>query len=161
MTKKVLILGISGFTGRNFYKYLINNQLFNEFTFFGVDKFPNQDFDSQFIQFIETDLTLDENIENVLLEVNPDYILNLIGLFDSKDVDMTLKINYGISQKLLEFCVKNNLSPQNIVLIGSAAEYGYCDQLPINETTPLRPISSIWISKNIANGGHAILFSCI
>lgn len=144
MKDKVLILGIAGFTGVHFINYIAQNNLSGTFKFVGVDL---RSCDKAGFPIIETDLTVLSEVKSLLINQNPSYIINLIGTYSSIDFMQLIKINVGISQNILEICSVKNLPVKKILLIGSAAEYGACNYLPINEDQKPIPVSVYGISK--------------
>jgi UDP-glucose 4-epimerase len=62
------------------------------------------------------------------------------------DPDAELRNNVGASVEILEFARRQKTRPR-IVMLSSAAVYGVVHQLPINEHTPLHPISPYGESK--------------
>jgi len=144
MREKVLILGVAGFTGNHFARYIAKNKLTETFEFVGVDSivcdytgFPTQ----------VMDLTVLSEVESLLVIEKPDYIINLTGTYNTTDFMQLLKVNVGISQNILESCSSINLSVKNILFIGSAAEYGASHNLPINEDQLPNPVNLYGISK--------------
>jgi GDP-4-dehydro-6-deoxy-D-mannose reductase len=144
MSEKILILGISGFTGKHFTRYIDKNKLTETYEFVGVDSiacgyigFPTQ----------VIDLTVSSEVDSLLAKEKPNYIINLTGTYNTTDFIQLLKVNVGISQNILESCSSLNLSVKNILFIGSAAEYGSSNTLPINEEQKPEPVNLYGISK--------------
>jgi GDP-4-dehydro-6-deoxy-D-mannose reductase len=142
---KVLIFGINGFTGKHFLNYIKNFQLTNDFDFVGVDK--SIDEDDGTITCVQADLLQDGFIFNTIKEEMPDYIINLAGMFNAPEYDTMLAVNAGISQKILDACVKNEIEIKKILLVGSAAEYGPQEILPIVEAAEPNPNSLYGLTK--------------
>lgn len=143
---KVLILGINGFSGKHFQYYIKNHHLTKSYEFIGVDKQIEPIID---IKYIKKDLSIYDNLENILKEKIPDYIINLVGIFYSDDFKQILDINANISYNILEIVLKEKLKVKNILLIGSAAEYGIPKSLPLTEEFFLQPVNSYGLSKVI------------
>lgn len=141
---KILILGINGFTGRHFQKYIVKNNLLNTFSFFGVDLSIER---LTGINYARINLLDYKKFEKLVLKIKPDYIINLSGVFNHSKFQIMEESNAGISRNVLEIIVKNKLLVKKILLIGSAAEYGRASALPIRESTPLRPMSFYGLSK--------------
>jgi dTDP-4-dehydrorhamnose reductase len=90
MSKKVLILGVGGMLGHACFDYF--NQL-NQFKIYGTWRKPS-------IDEIRTFDAANESIEELVKEVEPDWIINCIGVIKQKidenslkSVDNTLRIN--------------------------------------------------------------------
>jgi GDP-4-dehydro-6-deoxy-D-mannose reductase len=143
---KIMILGINGFSGRHFQHYILDQNFDQEFEFVGIDKNIGEHVT---IKSVELDLTIKENLENIICDQKPDYIINMIGLFGGNDLESMIQINAGISRNIFETVVINHLSVQKILLIGSAAEYGVPISLPVKEDHGLNPINPYGLSKVI------------
>ena len=142
---KILILGISGFSGYHLEKYISSNKLSKDFLFFGAD-IKNPSFKIDF-DFFKVDLTNTEDISKIILLINPDYIINLTGLFKSSNFSELYKINADISRKIMEIILNNQISIKKILFIGSAAEYGAPQYLPIDEYHQNKPLNYYGLSK--------------
>ncbi|MCX5782772.1 MAG: hypothetical protein NT145_08790 [Elusimicrobia bacterium] len=62
--KKVLILGINGFTGEYFQKYIEENNLQKKYAFVGVDKKIGKQIG---IKYISADLLTPKSLENIFI----------------------------------------------------------------------------------------------
>lgn len=146
---KVLILGVNGFIGKHFQNYIKKNNLNRSFNFLGADKIKNELVGIIGIKYQQADLSNYENLNNIILTYSPHYIINLTGISGLNDFDMTLSINAGISRNIFEVILKNKLLIKNILLIGSAAEYGLPTQLPVKEDSRVNPLNVYGLSKAI------------
>jgi GDP-4-dehydro-6-deoxy-D-mannose reductase len=144
MKDKILILGIAGFTGMHFKHYIAKNNLTETFDFVGVDFNPC---DHAGFPTIKKDLTVYSEVESMLTNERPNYIINLTGTYSTVDFMQLIKVNVGISQNILESCSSRNIPVKNILLLGSAAEYGTSNNLPINEDQSPNPVNLYGISK--------------
>ena len=158
MTNKVLLLGCSGFTGIHFQNYIIKNKKYNTYNFICVDKNMQQ---INNFEYLKCDLSKYTQLEQLILQVKPDYIVNLVGTFGSDDFDNLLNLNTDIPKNIFEILKKNDLLRTKILLIGSAAEYGLPSSLPIPETAPLKPLNYYGLTKvlqyNLASFYHQTL----
>lgn len=143
---KILILGINGFTGIHFQKYIVRNNLPRRFSFFGVDLSIQKLTEINYTRFNLLDFI---KLEKLILKIKPDYIINFSGIFNHSKFEVMEEINAGISRNVLEVIVRNKLLVKKVLLIGSAAEYGRSSTLPISECAPLRPISFYGLSKAV------------
>jgi GDP-4-dehydro-6-deoxy-D-mannose reductase len=141
---KILILGCNGFTGDHTLRYIQNTGLLTRYEFCGVDVTACA---NQNIRCHQADLSNEAGLEKIILQEKPDYIINLIGAFRRESYAELETINAKISRTIFETVVKNNLTIKKIVLVGSAAEYGTCQDLPIIETTPVEPVNFYGLSK--------------
>lgn len=143
---KILILGINGFTGKHFQDFIVMNKLLKEISFVGADKTIEKRID---IDYKKIDLSCYKEFEHLILAVAPDYIINFAGIFNSETFSELENINAGISRHIFEVILRNRLAVRNILLIGSAAEYGPNSNLPIREEARLNPVSLYGVSKVI------------
>lgn len=148
MKKKILVLGGNGFIGRNLAGYALANGLLNEYSFVFVGR--NSIHDSiDGITYKLADLADFEVLKELLLSLKPDYIINLAGIIDAADLDLCIRLNAELPRKLIEIILENGLPVENILLVGSAAEYGDNVAVPLVETAELRPLNSYGLSKVI------------
>jgi GDP-4-dehydro-6-deoxy-D-mannose reductase len=144
--KKVLVLGHRGFTGRHFTEFIIKKNLHQDYLFIGYDTTKCEDlpFNSKIL-----DLSLPNNIHNMLVEEQPDYIMNFIGKYSTEIFTDLVNLNFNIPSEILLTCLKEKINVKKILLIGSAAEYGNCSILPISENEHLTPVSIYGFSKEL------------
>ncbi|HSW89130.1 MAG TPA: GDP-mannose 4,6-dehydratase [Candidatus Saccharimonadales bacterium] len=151
--KKILITGASGFVGGHLAEHLVT---FPDYEIHGTylsDESLQQSPVKEKITFHKTDLQDKEQIENLIHEVKPDWIFHLAAqanVFTSfKDPVQTFHANIDSQVYLLEAVRNANLSATRVLIVGSSEEYGYVkpNELPINETTPLRPANPYSVSK--------------
>lgn len=142
----ILVLGMNGFTGKHFQRYILKNGLLNQYKFIGVD--ITIDNGGEF-EGITADLSKEGSIEHIILLKKPEYILNLTGSFGTERYHDMFEVNAELSRRILAVLAENNLNVKKVVLIGSAAEYGLPVRMPVKETHPLNPISQYGLSKVI------------
>lgn len=144
---RILVLGSLGFIGSSFIKYCIDNEKCSSNNLIGIDIHAVEN-NSLEIKYEVCDVTNSSLLKKILKKYNPTHILNCIGLFASNDFDLMLKINVNISQSILEYYSENgNSNISKILLIGSAAEYGFPKTLPVLESDPLNPVNYYGLSK--------------
>ncbi len=143
---KILVLGINGFTGKHFQDFIVKNKLLKEVSFVGADQTIEKRID---IDYKKIDLSCYKDFENLILDAAPDYIINFAGIFNSKSFSELEDINAGIARNMFEIILRNRFAVKNILLIGSAAEYGLNSNLPIAEEARLNPVSPYGVSKVI------------
>jgi len=141
---KVLILGVNGFTGRYFQRYIASCDLLNKFVFVGVDR-TNQM--PALREYRQVDLLRFKEYEELLIEEKPNYIINFAGVFNAASPEEMERINAGIARDTFEIILSRKLRIKNILLIGSAAEYGANRNLPLKEGVELVPINPYGLSK--------------
>lgn len=147
MTKRVLITGAAGFTGRYMCEYLRN--LGQGLNIIGTDIVePEENVCSE---FITADISCVKSVESVIGQIGPDYIIHLAGTFGSSDSQEIYRVNALSITALLEAVVK--YVPDSVVIAtGSAAEYGRVAQelLPVSEDCPCEPVTPYGLSKLLA-----------
>lgn len=140
--KKALIIGSLGFVG----EYLINELEDNEIKCFGADiKEISKD------NYFKMDLLNKNDIENVLQQIEPDYIINLAAVSSVKQSwlipDVTFDINVKGIINLFEI-IKKLQTKTRVLLIGSSEQYGNISyEGPINEKNKLNALNPYGISK--------------
>lgn len=148
---KVIILGINSFTGKHFQKFIRKNKLTDNNIFYCVDKKieRHSDYSYSKLNYVESDSSIYSNLKKIIINYKADYIINLIGSFSSKKYEDMLHLNAGISKNIFDIVIEKKIPVKNILLIGSAAEYGRPKKLPLSETSELEPLSLYGLTKMI------------
>jgi GDP-4-dehydro-6-deoxy-D-mannose reductase len=148
MKIKVLILGNQSFSGKYLKQYIKNHNLLQNYDIYGLD--IKQDFlgERGFRQTI-CNVTNKNTLKKYILDISPDYIINFIGILKSSKLKTLFALNVELPITVLEIVRKNNLKVRNILLIGSAAEYGIAQKNPISENVALHPVTPYGLSKAI------------
>lgn len=142
--KKIVIIGADGFTGRHFIKYLDDNIDTNLYELYLIDV---NKIDNNHLSY-KLDVT-DKNVFiSILQKINPHIIVNLMGLMSGDDFLKFYSYNIEVPRTIMEYSVNNN-QVEKILLIGSAAEYGYVSDNPVNEQCDRNPITPYGLSKVI------------
>jgi GDP-4-dehydro-6-deoxy-D-mannose reductase len=144
---KVFIIGIAGFLGRHLEIFISEKQLSDSFDFIGVDIDLSHAVYSGNIHYLQCDVTDNNFLRRILIDECPEYILNLVGEFKAKSFSKLFDINVDVSRNILEILRETLSCVRNILLIGSAAEYGDVKKNPVSEDTPLRPRNYYGITK--------------
>ena len=145
---KIIVLGITGFTGYHFLNYFYKKNLYERYEIVGVDidQKPSA-FDARIIYL---DVTVYSDLAKILVAERPDYIVNFVGAYGTDDYDLLLKLNAQVTYNLLDIIVKHNLILKKILLIGTAAEYGNSTSGEIlTEDSILEPINLYGLSKKV------------
>ena len=152
--KKVLIIGAGGFVG----KYLIEEFKKDNYEVIACDINKKDNVDSS-IRYYDLDLLNQEQLNKTIVEVNPDYIINLAAISSvglSWNIPgKTIEVNVVGTINLLETIRKNNLNCK-VLLIGSSEEYENKD-VPLKETDNVNANNPYGISK-IAQENFARLY---
>ncbi|KQC09762.1 MAG: hypothetical protein APR62_13410 [Smithella sp. SDB] len=151
---KYLITGFSGFVGYYFAEYLANSG--ENDLIMGLDiQNPNFEFNhykNLKIHFEKTDLLSRDQVECIVNDFQPDYILHLasyssVGL-SWKDPVESFRNNTNIFLNLMDVVRKLRI-PSRILSIGSSEEYGNArdEDLPLRENHKLNPVSPYAVAR--------------
>lgn len=142
--KKVLIFGASGFVG----SYLSQEFIDNGYKVVGTDKVNGPMLPTE-VEFYETDLMKNSDVENLLNNVAPDIIVNLAAISSvgaSWNIPQTtVQINVVGALNIMEAARKSEKKPK-ILFVGSSEEYVISNTL-IDERTELNASNPYGISK--------------
>jgi len=152
--KKYLITGFSGFVARHFVEYLEKQG--NACLIKGLD-IHNPDFSlDQYknvkIGFEKIDLLSKEQVEYVIHEFQPDYVLHLASYssvaFSWKEPVQSFQNNTNIFLNLIDSIRKLNIDTR-ILSVGSSEEYGNVtdEDLPLKEDHKLNPVSPYAVAR--------------
>lgn len=135
---KVLVIGSSGFLGKNIVKELSReNDVYSASRLGATGENDHE---------VTVDLADKGSILRALQLVHPQAIVNCAGIVENNEkADM----NPVFTQNLLDSVVESGLSLDQIVVMGSAAEYGVVgeDEIPVPEEVPPRATSPYGVSK--------------
>ncbi|MGH7259196.1 MAG: NAD-dependent epimerase/dehydratase family protein [Nitrospiraceae bacterium] len=86
----------------------------------------------------------------IVRKTKPDWVLHLAGLREGTDADVQ-RVNVAGSGNLLE-ALRQDAPQARVLLIGTAAEYGFVDEadLPVTEQHPCQPAGAYATSKHEA-----------
>ena len=151
--KKILITGASGFVGGWLAEHLAslgNAEIYGTYlTEESRESSPVRDK----IHFLQADLSQKEAIEKIVTDVRPDEVYHLAALASVassfKDPIGTFHNNIDVEIFLLESLRSAGLTNTRVLIVGSAEVYGYVrpEDLPIDESTPLRPANPYAVTK--------------
>ena len=152
--KKYLITGFSGFVSRHFMAYLENNEILAVVK--GIDlhypEIRQADFRHVKFDFAQIDLLDKGEVENIIFEFQPDYILHLASFssvaFSWKEPVQSFQNNTNIFLNLIDAVRKLNIDTR-ILSIGSSEEYGNVndEDLPLKEDHKLNPVSPYAVAR--------------
>lgn len=144
---KALITGINGFAGTHLNNYL--NQ--NGYDVYGTVKPENENPENS--NLFPVDIEDFESLKEVIGDISPDFIFHLAALTSPsqsfKNPSATVNTNIGGQLNVLEAVKQLQLMETRVLVVSSAEVYGRAEdhELPMNENTPLRPLSPYAVSK--------------
>jgi len=154
--KKILITGFSGFVARHFLDYLFVHDL--PYEVMGVDiKEPALTL-SEYegvcsVTFRRCNLLEQENVESIIREFRPDFILHLAAFssvaYSWQHPEECFQNNTAVFLNLMGAVRKAELSHCRILSVGSSEEYGNVEKkdLPLREDMELRPVSPYAVAR--------------
>jgi GDP-4-dehydro-6-deoxy-D-mannose reductase len=149
---KALITGITGFAGSHLADYLLEQG----YEVSGTVRWRSQ---RENIAHIESRLTLIEcdikdatSVKRIIERVRPDHIYHLAAqsfVLTSWHAPAETLVTNLVGQLNVFEAVRELDLPARIQIAGSSEEYGMVleDEIPINESNPLRPLSPYGVSK--------------
>jgi nucleoside-diphosphate-sugar epimerase len=128
-SKKVLITGLDGFTG----KYLKSDLELNGLNVIGL----------------QADLTERESVINEIQQLAPDYVVHLAGISFAAHEDATsiYSVNVSGTINLLDGISSLKQPPKKVILASSATVYGNVNDSVLSESICPRPVSHYGCSK--------------
>ncbi len=146
MNKKILIFGATGFVGKNFLEHISHLPELG-FDITSVVRKNRRDLYSYSANLEIVESFDYSSIKSVIDKLNPDYIVNFIGLFGNRNFEDLLEANVKIPERILQAVLNSGLSRTRLLFIGSAAEYGAGLDSPLTEDSPLVPTTLYGLSK--------------
>ncbi len=149
---RALITGVTGFAGSHLAEYLVGH---TNLEVWGTDISSNDRNIAQFrddLHFVVGDISEPDVALDILAQARSDYVFHLAAQafvpLSWRDPWQTMANNIRAQLNILQALVDVENKPR-VLVIGSADEYGMIapDELPITETTPLRPYSPYAVSK--------------
>jgi GDP-4-dehydro-6-deoxy-D-mannose reductase len=148
---KALITGISGFVGSHLAEYLLENTDWEVAgTVFGP--YGNIAPLCGTLELYPAELSRTDVVRFILEQCRPDVLFHLAAQplvsVSRQDPWGTLETNIRMQLNILEV-VAQDMPECSVLVVGSSEEYGMTrpDELPIDEDTPLRPLSAYAVSK--------------
>lgn len=140
--ERILITGAKGFVGQAIIKELLAQGAGPENLFITDLKRPNQ------ANYSYCNLSDFDSVRLLINKIRPKKIYHLAGTF-SNDFLLDYQSNVILTKNILDSIVKLSYEC-NILLMGSAAEYGRIDKncLPVKESLDLNPVSIYGLTKS-------------
>jgi nucleoside-diphosphate-sugar epimerase len=140
MTKRVLVTGSQGFTGR----YMVEELVGSGYEVIGLGSNAGSE-----AGYIQVDLTDTEAVNRAVLKVQPDIVIHLAALafVGHGDANAFYLVNLIGTRNLLEALGGAPKQPEIVLLASSANVYGNQSGGVIDETTPPAPVNDYAVSK--------------
>ena len=144
MSKRILLTGASGFTGRHFIR--LANDLGYECI--ALCHKPT-DFVEGCVKVIFADLANKPNLKDELSQLKFDYVVHLaaISFIAHGDVADIYNTNIVGTVNLLDCLIELQLPLSKVLIASSGNVYGNNEQLPITESTQAMPVNDYAVSK--------------
>jgi len=140
MQKKVLVTGISGFTGVHLERYLIDQ---------GFDVYGTVINKAKQRNHLQCDITQKEQVDNVVSLVKPDYVIHIaaISFVGESNASLIYDVNVIGSENILQSLVKYDIHPKKVILASSATIYGNQGKEILDESMCPKPLNHYGCSK--------------
>lgn len=141
---KVLITGISGFSGRNLLDYLL---LLNDVNFeiMGISRANIDNQKVKYLSICQIDLMDYPQLFELVNNFKPEIVIHLAGK-NKGDTPTLFESNVICTRNLLEAILETGINP-NIMITGSSSQYGFAGFDPISEGTSFAPQSEYGATK--------------
>jgi GDP-4-dehydro-6-deoxy-D-mannose reductase len=150
--KKALITGIAGFAGSHLTDLLLQKNIKVAGFYHPDHSTSNLDHIKNEIDLFPVDLLNVQKTSDAVKKIKPDYVFHLAASSSPaqsfKNPALTLENNLQSQINLLEALISIK-SDAKILIVGSAEEYGIVEKKyePVDEQTPIKPISPYAVSK--------------
>lgn len=140
MSKRVLVTGSKGFTGR----YLVAELESAGYEVMGLGSHP-----SDAPGYVQADLTDSEALKSALASVQPDVVVHLAALafVGHGDPSAFYRVNLMGTRNLLEALAASGKTPESVLIASSANVYGNQAGGVLDEQTPPAPANDYAASK--------------
>lgn len=152
--KKVLVTGVSGFAGTHLAEYLsLSGNFHISGTYLDEQSLGNLSKLQDKTRLFKVDLIDKAKTSGIIKSIKPDIVYHLAALTSPaqsfKDPSVTIANNVTAQVNILEALKDEKLLNTKILIVSSADVYGMVapEDLPIDEETPLNPVSPYAVSK--------------
>jgi nucleoside-diphosphate-sugar epimerase len=139
MRSKVLITGIDSFTGQHLSLYLKNRG----YNIYGTSKVSGGN------KVYKCDITIKEDVLNIIKDVKPDYLIHLAGIsfVAHNNNNDFYRVNSIGSINILDAFIKAKHYPKKILMVSSATVYGNQKMESLDESLCCKPTNHYGASK--------------
>lgn len=145
MTKRILITGITGFTGR----YVARRFIDLGYEIYGFSHVNNRKMDG--VQHIyAVSLNNYDKLKQVIDQIKPHYVVHLaaISFVAHADISELYETNVMGTRNLLEALKNASILPESVMVASSANVYGNNDSgHPLTESTSFAPVNDYAVTK--------------
>lgn len=152
--KKVLITGIGGFVGKHLAQHLLSQSDYEvSGTYRSVSSREGLADLKDTVSLKQLDLTDAEQVQGLIQEQKVDCIVHLAAQASAsvslKNPHETLTTNIAVQSNILEALKAGNFQSTRLLVISTGEIYGLVKpgDVPIDEETPMRPVSPYAVSK--------------
>jgi nucleoside-diphosphate-sugar epimerase len=138
---RILVTGVSGFTGRHFHSFLTSSH--TDWEVFGLSRTIPAGMTLS--RGCAADLLDAAGTERIIRHLVPDCTLHLAGLTHGT-MEELLRANAAATENLLRAHLLHSPSTR-ILVVSSSAVYGYAGSDPLDESAPLNPVTPYGKSK--------------
>ena len=142
-SKRALVTGATGFVGRHLVSLLLRESY--EVTALCMPGDPLRTVIPTEVDCLEVDVTDQAGMADALTSARPDFLFHLAGLVGSNNLEQLLAINVLGTEHVLQ-AASQLPKPPRVIVPSSAAAVGLTDA-PIDEQSPLYPLSAYGVSK--------------
>lgn len=150
---KVLITGSTGFVGQHLARHLLSLGTYKVHgTYRSESSLSLFDDVKDKITFSHSNLDNAEDVERIIADIQPDFLFHLAAqaspAVSFKSPLNTLTNNITSELHILE-AIRNHSKHTRLLSVATGEMYGVIkpEDIPVNETTPLKPISPYSVSK--------------
>jgi len=139
--KRVLVTGLSGFTGKHLSAELERHG----YVVYGIGSYP----DASLVHYRQVDLEDMEALKAVVREIRPNYVVHLaaIAFVGHSDANAFYRVNVIGTRNLLEALAPYRDTLHRVLLASSANIYGNATEGCIDEATLPNPANDYAVSK--------------
>ena len=145
MTKRILITGITGFTGR----YVARRFVDLGYEVYGFSHAQNRDMDGV-KQIFAISLNSYTRLKQIIDQIKPHYVIHLAAISFVAHADMSelYETNVIGTRNLMEALKNADTLPEHVMVASSANVYGNNDSgQPLTEATPFAPVNDYAVTK--------------
>lgn len=142
--KKILVFGSSSFLAQKFIDIVTKSR--TDMDIYRADRQSESDTHSNPNHYYYEGAS---EIGCIIRKIKPAYVINFVGIFGSSSYEEMMYVNAIIPETIMDALISVGPGIEKAVFIGSAAEYGIQESLPITEMAELKPVGMYGLTKSI------------